>query len=79
MTQRKKLNTRIVAKSSHLKIEDREDIEAGLTQGLNFKEIAYHLRRDPSTISKEVRRNRIRQEAVLFNDKRNNCIFAKTC
>ncbi|WP_312654616.1 helix-turn-helix domain-containing protein [Proteiniclasticum sp.] len=60
MTHTKRLNTRTVSKNSHLKIEDREDIEVGLNQGLNFKEMAYHLRRDPSTISKEVSRNRIR-------------------
>jgi len=79
MTHTKRLNTRTVSKNSHLKIEDLEDIEVGLNQGLNFKEIAYHLRRDPSTISKEVSRNRIRQEPALFNDTKNNCLSAKTC
>ncbi len=60
-------------------IDDREDIQTGLDHGLTFKEIGHYLHRDPGTISKEVKRNRICKKAVTFNDAPNNCQFAKTC
>ena len=42
----------------HLTLSDRFTIEQGLLQGLSFREIATTLHKDPSTISKEVLRNR---------------------
>lgn len=74
-----RLNTRTGSKHKHLTAEDRADIQEGLDQGLTFKEIAYHLHRDPSTIAKEVKRNRLLREASTFNDPPNNCKFVKTC
>lgn len=46
-------------KGSHLTIEDREFIEDALNMQLPLKEIAEHLHKDATTISKEVKRNRI--------------------
>ncbi len=79
MAEKIRLNTRIGNKHKHLTIDDREDIQTGLDQGLTLKEIGHHLHRDPGTISKEIKRNRICREAVNFNDAPNNCQFAKTC
>ena len=79
MTEKIRLNTITDNKYKHLSSDDREDIQKGLNQGLSFKEIGHYLHRDPGTISKEVKRNRICKKAVTFNDAPNNCQFAKTC
>jgi len=41
----------------HLSIEEREEISCMLEKGLNRKEIAERLGRDPATISREIQRN----------------------
>lgn len=38
-------------------LSDREEISRGLAEGLQYKEIAFALERDPSVISREVRRH----------------------
>ena len=43
----------------HLTVEDRLYIENGLNAGISFKDIARYLCKDPSTISKEVRKHRL--------------------
>src|SRR4051794_31692398 len=40
-----------------LMLSDREEISCGLAEGLSFKEIASVMDRDPSVISREVRRH----------------------
>ena len=42
----------------YLSLSEREEIAVGLAQGLSLRGIAARLRRDPGTISREVRRNR---------------------
>jgi IS30 family transposase len=46
-------------KGKHLSLEDRHYIEEALNQKYSLKEIAKGLGKDPTTISKEIRRNRI--------------------
>lgn len=46
-------------KGKHLSLEDRYYIEESLNQKCSLKEIAKNLGKDPTTISKEIRRNRI--------------------
>lgn len=41
----------------HLTLSDRIYIETSLERGLNFKEIALFLKKDPTTISKEIRKH----------------------
>jgi IS30 family transposase len=41
----------------HLTLSDREEISRGIVVGLSIREIANHLQRSPSTISREIRRN----------------------
>ena len=61
----------------HLKIEDRFYIEKSLEQGISFKAIASSLHKDPTTISKEVKRNRILKERkVPFAE---ICLLKKNC
>lgn len=62
----------------HLTLSDRIQIEQGLNQGLTFKAIASMIDKDPSTISKEVRKHRtIKQHksASIFP----RCAREKTC
>ena len=51
----------------HLTLEDRNYIEQALNQNMTFKEIAKFLSKDPTTISKEIKKHRIRKEATSFN------------
>ena len=47
-----------LCKGKHLRIEDRLIIEYGLDQNYTLKEIAERVGKDPTTISKEIKRNR---------------------
>lgn len=44
-----------MAKNAHLTFDERQTIEVSLRDNLKFKEIGEIIRKDPSTISKEVR------------------------
>jgi hypothetical protein len=46
----------------HLTLEDRNYIEQALNHGMTFKKIANFLSKDPTTISKEIKKHRIRKE-----------------
>ena len=47
----------IPGNQKHLSLEDRLFIEQSLNQGLSFKEIAKYLCKDPSIISKDVKKH----------------------
>lgn len=49
----------IPGNQKHLTLNDRLYIENELAKGTPFKDIAAFLRKDPTTISKEVRAHRI--------------------
>lgn len=46
-------------KGKHLTLDNRAYIEDALNENYSLSEIAKHLRKDPRTISKEVKRNRM--------------------
>lgn len=46
----------------HLSLEEREHVSLGLVQGKSLRSLARELDRSPSTLSREVRRNRGRRE-----------------
>ena len=46
-------------KNKHLTIEDREFIEELLTKDIKLKTIAEVIRKDPTTVSKEIKARRI--------------------
>jgi len=54
----KKNTSKSTKKYSHLSLSEREEIAIGLEIGLKQSEIAFNLKRCPSTISREVKRNR---------------------
>ena len=43
---------------AHLSLSDRIYIEQGLERRLSFKDIAAFIQKDPTTVSKEIRRHR---------------------
>lgn len=63
----------------HLKNIDREDIERLLKAGFKFYQIAERLRKDPTTISKEVKRNRTMHNPSGFNNSSNHCKHKRNC
>lgn len=67
----------ISGNQKHLTLSDRCFIEQALLQGLNFRQMAITLEKDPSTISKEIRlhRNTPRKNSSGKND----CIYAPKC
>ena len=63
----------------HLTLEDRNYIEQALNHGMTFKEIAKFLSKDPTTISKEIKKHRIRKEPNTFNGCGNICKNRFSC
>ena len=51
-----------MANYSHLTLSDRIYIEQALERHMNFKEIAIFIGKDPTTVSKEIRRHRVAKE-----------------
>lgn len=47
-----------MTKHKHLTLSDRNDIQLGLERGETFKAIGQSILKDPTTVSKEVKRNR---------------------
>ena len=54
-------------KGKHLTLDNRVSIQAGLSEGLTFKEIAADIGKDPSTISKEIRNHITIARTAGFN------------
>ena len=71
----------IPGNQKHLSLEDRLFIEQSLNQGLSFKEIAKYLCKDPSTISKEVKKHRASNwyHKGSFLNKKNFCVHRYQC
>ena len=60
-------------------LDDRISIEKGLDQHLSLRSIALQLGKDPTTISKEIKKHRSFQEHNHFNEPANKCALAKDC
>ena len=60
-------------------LDDRISIEKGLEQHLSLRSIALQLGKDPTTISKEIKKHRSFQEHNRFNEPANKCALAKDC
>ena len=56
-----------MTKHKHLTLSDRNDIQLGLERGENFKAIGQSILKDPTTVSKEVKRNRQVRESTCDN------------
>ena len=55
-------------KQKHLTLEDRIDIQTGISQQETLRSIAEKIGKDPSTISKEIKRNRIMHPTSVKSD-----------
>ena len=64
---------------SHLNLSDRMRIESGLARGETFKSIASEIGKDPSTVSKEVRRFLDWHDGRVAAEPGNNCRHYSTC
>lgn len=62
-----------MSENKHLTLDERNIIEQELTKNTSFKEIANLLSKDPTTISKEVRKHRIRKEGQSIHVNFNHC------
>lgn len=51
----------------HLSLEDRKMIEEGIEKGLRKFEIAKSINKSPSTITKEIKKNRKLKPRNLYN------------
>lgn len=56
-----------MTKHKHLTLSDRNDIQLGLERGETFKAIGQAILKDPTTVSKEVKRNRQVRESTCDN------------
>ena len=56
-----------MAKHKHLTLSDRNDIQLSLERGETFKAIGLFILKDPTTVSKEVKRNRQVRESTCDN------------
>lgn len=63
----------------HLTLDDRSYIHSCLSAGQSFRQIALHLDKDPSTISKEVRLHRMVLPPPPVGRIPNKCIHRETC
>lgn len=63
----------------HMTLDDRIYIEKCMDKDMTFKDITKFLRKDPTTISKEVKKNRIFQQKNSHTVAPNNCIFKRDC
>ncbi len=56
-----------MTKHKHLTLSDRNDIQLGLERSETFKAIGQSILKDPTTVSKEVKRNRQVRESTCDN------------
>lgn len=59
--------------NKHLTYEEREYIEIGLTKGRNFTQIAKDLKKNRTTIMREVKKHQFRKNPTWFNNHKNLC------
>ena len=62
----------------HLSLDDRKKIEEGIEKGLRKSQIAKLINKSPSTITKEIKRNRKLKPRNMYNAP-NQCIHLKDC
>ena len=62
-----------MSKSTHLTLDKRNYIEQELMKNTSFKEIALYLGKDPSSISKEVKKHKIKKECKQCKDCNSVC------
>lgn len=69
----------IPGNQKHMTLDNRIVIEKALDAGRSLRSIASQLGKDPSTISKEIKKHRTLQEHNHFNEPKNKCVYARSC
>ena len=69
----------LMSDNKHLTLDERNIIEQELAKNTSFKEIANLLSKDPTTISKEVRKHRVRKEGQAIHVNFNHCAKRYHC
>jgi len=64
---------------THLTLDDRIYIQNALERRLTFKEMSRYLKKDPTTISKEIRRNRFEKPMIDSGKYGGHCALEDTC
>ena len=72
------MNTKQAYDGKHLSLENRITIEQGISQGLHKSEIAKLISKSPSTVAKEIKRNRKLKPSNSFNEF-TSCIHLQEC
>ena len=67
------------ANQKHLTLSDRNYIELALNAGMTFKDIGKFLCKDPTTISKEIKKHRIKKEPSYHTGYIIICKYKYTC
>lgn len=65
--------------NSHLTLDERNFIEQELAKNTSFREIAKFLSKNPTTISREVKKHRIRKEGQAIHVSFNHCAKKYNC
>lgn len=68
-----------MSENKHLTLDERNFIEQELAKNTSFREIAKYLGKDPTTISKEVRKHRIKKEGQAIHVNFNHCAKNYAC
>lgn len=68
-----------MSENLHLTLDERNYIEQELMKNTNFQDIAKYLGKDPTTISKEIRKHRIKKEGQSIHVGFNHCARRYNC
>ncbi|MCI8518896.1 MAG: IS30 family transposase [Clostridia bacterium] len=68
-----------MSENKHLTLDERNFIEQELSKNTTFRDIAKTLGKDPTTISKEVKKHRIRKEGQAIHVGFNHCARKYNC
>ena len=63
----------------HMTQDDRISIEKGLDASLSLRKIAEGIGKDPSTVSKEIKKHRTAHGHNTFNEPSNKCALSGSC
>lgn len=74
------MSRKVLGNQKHMSEEDRNYLEEALKRNLKFVDIAKFLKKDPTTISREVKKHRVEQKPNSFNNGgHNQCAHLQSC
>lgn len=73
------MSKEITTTQKHMTLDSRISIEKGLDSKMSLRKIAEQLCKDPTTISKEIKKHRITQPHNAFNEPSNKCSKLRDC